>query len=345
MRGELGYHVLTSLLLSGSWPPWSWWRGLVPVKPGVTVACGPRGPIGYGKGPHSFAACRDEKLMNVSDAKAFGEERIWVNRVTCEIVFQPVTDATRGACAAVREKLNLHLEVMPARCRSASSCSQYLHPDTGARVHEERVLVIREEPILHLSSTGVESLVDVRWVRWEVASVWKHTACLRVRVHRQLFFEFMDVNEFGSIASLARLYFSFCIQTLTPRCTSRFRVLRQWSKIELKIENTVLLVFCLGFHSFATKDIDHDDFSTGKIRGRLFVEMSLMTTATTMRKIVFDGLEKRYHIAIDFVAKLSSTAESSDNDKTYVLPDENFITVGVERFRFAEILFQANVST
>ena len=42
--------------------------------------------------------------------------------------------------------------------------------------------------------------------------------------------------------------------------------------------------------------------------------------------------------------KLTSTAESSDNDKTYVLPDENFITVDDERFRFAEILFQANFS-
>ena len=64
-----------------------------------------------------------------------------------------------------------------------------------------------------------------------------------------------------------------------------------------------------------------------------------------MRKIVPDVIEKRCHIALDFVAKLSSTADSSDNDKTHVLPDENFITVGVERFRFAEVLLQANVST
>ena len=62
-------------------------------QPGVTVAGGPRGPIGYGRGPHSFAACRDAKLMNVKDVKVFDEERNWVNRVTCEFVFQPVTDA------------------------------------------------------------------------------------------------------------------------------------------------------------------------------------------------------------------------------------------------------------
>ena len=62
-------------------------------QPGVTVAGGPWGvELGMG-GPHSFAACRDEKLMHVSDVKAFDEERTWVNRVTCEIVVQPVTDA------------------------------------------------------------------------------------------------------------------------------------------------------------------------------------------------------------------------------------------------------------
>ena len=32
-------------------------------------------------------------FMDVSDVKAFDEEQIWVNRVTCETVFQSVTDA------------------------------------------------------------------------------------------------------------------------------------------------------------------------------------------------------------------------------------------------------------
>ena len=85
----------------------------------------------------------------------------------------------------------------------------------------------------------------------------------------------------------------------------------------------------------SSQDIDHDAFTTGRIRGRLFVEMSLMTTATAKRKIVPDVIEKRCHIALIFVTKLTSTAESSDNCKTCVLPDENFITVGVERFRVA----------
>ena len=70
----------------------------------------------------------------------------------------------------MREKPNLHLEVMRARCRSASSCCQYLHSDTGAPVHEERVIAIREKPKLHLE------------LYLRLASVWKHTARLRVRV-------------------------------------------------------------------------------------------------------------------------------------------------------------------
>ena len=61
---------------------------------GVTVAGGPRGPVVYQRRHHSFAACRDEKLMNVSGVKVFDEERTWVNRVTCEIVFQPVSDTS-----------------------------------------------------------------------------------------------------------------------------------------------------------------------------------------------------------------------------------------------------------
>ena len=33
-------------------------------------------------------------------------------------------------------------------------------------------------------------------------------------------------------------------------------------------------------------------------------------------------IEKRCYFALNFATNLSSTAESSDNDKTYVLPDE-----------------------
>ena len=52
---------------------------------------------------NSLAACRDAKLMNVSDVKASDEERIRMNRVASEIVIQalhPDTGAPlyEGAC-------------------------------------------------------------------------------------------------------------------------------------------------------------------------------------------------------------------------------------------------------
>ena len=60
---------------------------------------------GSGRGP--------QKFTNVSDVKASDGERTWINRVTSEIVFQP------------------------------------LHPDACALVHEERVMTVLKEPNLH----------------------------------------------------------------------------------------------------------------------------------------------------------------------------------------------------
>merc|ERR1711916_370343 len=53
-----------------------------------------------------------------------------------------------------------------------------------------------------------------------------------------------------------------------------------------------------------------------------------------------DVKEKLCYIALDYDTELKSTAESSDKEKTYELPDGNIITVGAERFRCAEVLFQ-----
>ena len=56
-------------------------------------------------------------------------------------------------------------------------------------------------------------------------------------------------------------------------------------------------------------------------------------------------LAKRCYIAFDFYTEPTSTAESSDNNKTNVLPDENILTVGAERLRLAVVLFQMSFST
>jgi actin-related protein len=47
-----------------------------------------------------------------------------------------------------------------------------------------------------------------------------------------------------------------------------------------------------------------------------------------------------FYIALDFDTETKAANESSDKEKTYELPDGNIITVGSERFRCPEVLFQ-----
>merc|ERR1712056_155134 len=49
---------------------------------------------------------------------------------------------------------------------------------------------------------------------------------------------------------------------------------------------------------------------------------------------------KLAYIALDFDTEMKAATESSDKEKTYELPDGNIITVGSERFRCPEVLFQ-----
>jgi actin-related protein len=45
-------------------------------------------------------------------------------------------------------------------------------------------------------------------------------------------------------------------------------------------------------------------------------------------------------VALDYEAEMKAYADSSTNDKTYELPDGNVVTVGNQRFRCPEALFQ-----
>merc|ERR1712207_109921 len=58
------------------------------------------------------------------------------------------------------------------------------------------------------------------------------------------------------------------------------------------------------------------------------------------REIVRDVKEKLSYIALDHGTEMTAATESSDKEKTYELPDGNIITVGSERFRCPEVLFQ-----
>merc|ERR1719242_45204 len=98
--------------------------------------------------------------------------------------------------------------------------------------------------------------------------------------------------------------------------------------------------YCLP-HAVARLDLAGRDLTENLMR--ILVERGYSFTTSAEKEIVRDIKEKMAYVAINYQEEMDKAETSSDIEQDYELPDGRIITIGNERFRCAEVLFQPNL--